>query len=394
MSPKQTWIILAAGALLAAAVGVWAQLRLQETTLDVRPASLTPVWSQSYGRQVLAVPRRFVVAEIASFRDELFAYLMFTYLRGSPALEGTELLLSYTRDRGSILYRLQARLDGNLLTALPRLAAIRIAGLPQRYEWRTVTGPALTALRYQSNVFVTAYNLPSHRKIESLKPAELEAYVRRFVRFKSITDPRIRHDLEPAANVLDEQQAGSLAADIVAVSDFYSIPLDFFLGIGAMENNFMNIQGDLQHAVWKRRAEKDDVVLRRKKGRVLVLNQSSGVWQITRETLRYAHKLYLKDTRDYSKLPPHLRPPKELNLNEINPDLLTTYAGLLFRDLLDDFHGDVATAVGAYNGGPGRPNMKYSEGVRAAALHARSIIEQSAVLHQRPAAGMSFLSAR
>jgi hypothetical protein len=190
---------------------------------------------------------------------------------------------------------------------------------------------------------------------------------------------------------LTPPQASQLADDIVTVSDFYSLPLDFFLGIGAMENNYMDVTGDLSHAVWKRRAGRGDVILKRRRRKVLVLDQASGIWQITRETLRYAHKLYLKDTRDYSLLPPNLRPARELNPDEVNPQVLTTYAGLLFRDLLDRFHGDVASAVGAYNGGPGNPNPRYEEGVRLVAEYARRIMEDAAALDGRPAAAMDFL---
>lgn len=176
------------------------------------------------------------------------------------------------------------------------------------------------------------------------------------------------------------------------MASFFWLPLDFFLGIGAMENNYMDVPGDLENVVWKRRAEKGDIVLRGLRGRVLVLNYSTGVWQITRETLRYAHKLYLKGGWDYSLLPGRLRPPEDLNLDEVDPAHLTTYAGLLFRDLIDRFQGDVATAVGAYNGDPGNPNMQYQEGVRIVALYARKILEQAAWLNGQSVAEMSFLA--
>jgi len=161
---------------------------------------------------------------------------------------------------------------------------------------------------------------------------------------------------------------------MIAVAEFYDIPLDMLLGIGAMENNYMDIRGDLKHAVWKDHAQKGDIVLRRRHGRVLVSNYSIGPWQITRETLRYAHSLYLSDKRDYENLPLRLRLPKQLDLEHIDSHVLTTYAGLLLRNLLDYFHGDVQKAQGAYNGGPKKPNLDYSTGVATVASYARRVV--------------------
>jgi hypothetical protein len=153
----------------------------------------------------------------------------------------------------------------------------------------------------------------------------------------------------------------------------------------------MNVAGDLEHSVWKRRAAKDDIVLERRRGRVRVLNRAEGVWQITRETLRYVHKLYRRDERDYTLLPNHLRPPENLDMKSIDPLVLTTYAGLFFRDLLDRFDGNTSLAVGAYNGGPGRPNAKYEEGVRMAAGHARRLLEQAATMNGELVVGRQWL---
>ena len=80
-------------------------------------------------------------------------------------------------------------------------------------------------------------------------------------------------------------------------------------------------------------------------------------------------------------MPDYLRPQQELKVNEVDPDVLTTFAGLLLRDLLDRFNGDVALAVATYNGGPGNPNRRYEEGVRAVANHARSVLERAAALN-------------
>jgi hypothetical protein len=128
------------------------------------------------------------------------------------------------------------------------------------------------------------------------------------------------------------------------------------------------------------RASLSDIVLRRRRKRVLVSDYSVGAWQITRETLRAAHRLYLQDRRDYSLLPEHLRPSRELNLNTLHGPVLTTYAGLLLRELLDHYHGDVQEAIGAYNGGTVAPNLRYALAVAGIADYARRILEHAPIL--------------
>lgn len=53
---------------------------------------------------------------------------------------------------------------------------------------------------------------------------------------------------------------------------------------------------------------------------------------------------------------------------------MTTYAGLLLRNLLDHFHGDAQKAQGAYNGGRQKPNLDYSSGVATVASYARRVV--------------------
>jgi hypothetical protein len=387
---KTVWVSTAA--LVAIAAAGWTGYRLWPRKIEIRTIPLTPVWERLAERAVVRLPQKFLVAEVASYDDELFAYLMFSYLRASPIFRNTEVLLTYRKLANGIVYPIQVHLENDLLSSVFLLAEARAAGLIQQDSWRYVTAEALQQLRSETRVFVTAYSLPKRRRLEHLTKADLAAYVRRFVRFKSVTDPRTRRKIEPMPQALTSAEARQLATDIVAVSDFYVLPLDFFLGIGAMENNYMDVQGDLKHAIWKRHSEKGDIVLKRKRGKVLVLNPSSGVWQITRETLRYAHQLYLRDRRDYSVLPSHLRPSRELDLGNIEPRVVTAYAGLIFRDLLDRCHGDVVLAVGAYNGGLGNPNPRYAEGVSMVAEYARHVMEQAAVLNGRPAVEMRFLS--
>jgi hypothetical protein len=141
----------------------------------------------------------------------------------------------------------------------------------------------------------------------------------------------------------------------------------------------MDADGDLTHTVWKPRPQRGDLVLAQRRKRVLVSDYSIGAWQISRESLRRAHELYLKDKRDYDLLPARLRPAKEFDFNSLNDEVLTTYAGLLLRDLLDRFGGDVDKAIGAYNGGVRTPNPAYASAVKNVALYARKVLEHAPV---------------
>ena len=375
---------------LLAAAGGWYHLR--PLALEITPHTETPVVEFRGSRATVTMPGRELVARVAVFDDELYGYFNFDYLRSRRAVRPAEVLLTHRQDGGTSLFPVYLHLENNLVAAIEFLESLRRQNYIPGYEWRFVSRDQLANYRQQSRVFHAAYNLPVRQRLERLSPAQKQEIVRRFVIFKSRTDPRVRKGIQPIPPTLDDRQASRLATDIITVADFYWLPLDFFLGIGAMENNYMDVTGDLQHAVWKRRAEAGDIVLRRRGGRVLVLNHATGVWQITRETLRYAHKLYLKGNWDYSLLPAHLRPPEKLDLNNVQPAHLTTYAGLLFRDLIDRFGGDVSQAVGAYNGGPGNPNMRYTSGVRMVANYARRMVEQSARLNGQAVTEMKFLA--
>ncbi len=369
---KYAWILLYA----AGVVGAPLYLRWQ---VEPMPRLwLTPPGAEreAEGRYAVRFPGRVFTVEVASFRDELFAYLMFQHYRLTLPQPGEQVLLHLRNP-----YTVTLTMSNDWVKAVDRAAELSARQAIPEFTWDGWTERRYQAARNQTKLFVAAYNQPVQRKMEELPKGELQALLRRFLRFKSNTDPRIRRRIEPVPAPLDGGQAHELAGDIIRVAEFYELPLEMMLGVGAMENNYMDVRGDLHHSIWKRKPAKDDIVLERRKGRVRVANYATGVWQITRETLREVHRLYLRDQRDYSALPERLRPPRELKVDEVSPDVLTTYAGLLLRSLLDRFDGDVETAVGAYNGGPGRPNLRYSEGVRVVAEQARQILEQAAVLN-------------
>jgi hypothetical protein len=322
-------------------------------------------------------------AKVATFHDQLEAFLHFEYLRGREARVGgdtSRILLTAADTATGPSYEIFILSDNDLLTAVPRFSQLEGRNLIARYDLQTWTAKDFAYYQQQSHTFDVAYGVPTEQKLESLNSFQLLPALARFLVFKSQTDNRVLDSGDYAPRPLTREQATQLATDILDVARFYDLPLDYFLGVGAMENDYMDVDGDLDHAVWKKRAQRDDIVLRRTRKRVMVSDYAIGTWQITRETLRAAHQLYLKDKRDYTKLPARLRPPRQLDLNSVDDAVLTTYAGLLLRGLLDHFGGDVDKATGAYNGGVKTPNPAYASGVKTVAEYARRVLEHATVL--------------
>lgn len=378
------WLGIACAAALLGVAG-WVATRTWPRPMRLVTESPPPVRFE-LGKMIVPLPTKVLLAEVGRFDDELSAYLWFDYLRSRPGVEGSRVLLTATEKERAPIYRIEVVLPNDALTAIPFLADLEAKGFIEGFDLVFTTPAQVEYRRDQTSVFVAAYKKPVAKKLETLPRKHLLSSTAHFLAFKSRTDPRMRGASESRPSSLSHQQSMELAADIVAVAEFYGLPLDVFLGIGAMENNYLSIRGDINHAIWKKKPAKDDIILKRRRHRVLVSDYSIGVWQITRETLRYAHALFLKDKRDYSQLPERLRPPKALELDLTDSHVLTTYAGLLLRDLLDGFNGDVEKAVGAYNGGPGNPNLRYAAGVQAVAEYARNVLERVTAVNERAAA--------
>ncbi len=331
-----------------------------------------------HGRNIaLPFSNEVACAEIASFGDQLEAFLRYEYLRGRNPDEASKIFLTADRAGKRSSYKIFLLVENNQLTAVPRLNQMKAHGLITHYELAAWTQQDLVFAQQQSRMFENAYNVPTEQKLETLPSFQLLPALADFLVFKSQTDWRVVGQSTRAPQPLTHHQALRLASDILDVAHFYNLPLDYFLGVGAMENNYMDVNGDLTHTVWKKNAERGDIVLERGRKRVLVSDYSIGTWQISRETLRAAHQLYLKDKRNYNELPPRLRPSRELDVNSVDSELLTTYAGLVLRNLLDRFDGDVDQAIGAYNGGARNPNPAYAAGVKNVALYARRVLEHA-----------------
>jgi hypothetical protein len=381
-------VLCLTAALLAFAACAYTDYRLWPLDLQAPryPVLLAPKIQNN--QLVLPFAPGIAAAEVATFHDQLEAFLHFEYLRGREVRSGNDssrvVLTAFDTSSGPS-YKIFIVSDNDLLTAVPRLTQLEGRNLIARYDLVTWTEKDFAYYQQQSHTFDVAYGVPTEQKLESLSSFQLLPALARFLVFKSQTDNRVMERADAAPRPLTREQATQLAADILDVAQFYSLPLDYFLGVGAMENDYMDVNGDLTHAVWKKRAQRDDIILRRGRKRVMVSDYAIGTWQITRETLRAAHQLYLKDKRDYSRLPARLRPPRDLNLNSVDDAVLTTYAGLLLRGLLDRFDGDVDKATGAYNGGVKTPNPAYASGVKTVAEYARRVLEHATVLED-PAA--------
>src|SRR5690348_5704280 len=202
---RAVWASLVAAILLTPAG--WTGYRLWPRPLVIRPVALIPVCDPSAAGSIVTLPNRFLVASIARYDDELYAYLMFTYLRGSRAFRNSEMLLTFHKSSGAIEYLIQVRLANDLLSSLDLLARAKAGGLISDYEWRWVYIDTYQGLQYQTGIFETAYNRPSQRSLESLTRPELEDYIQRFVAFKSATDRRVRASAEAAPKPLTAPQA-------------------------------------------------------------------------------------------------------------------------------------------------------------------------------------------
>jgi hypothetical protein len=348
--------------------------------LHLDPYACIPHPAFVHGRLTLPYTDQHPVAAVASYDDALQAFLQFQFLSSRTGLGGVRWVLTAVPTKAGLSYRIFVMGQDDLLTDLARLGQLEGRRLIPGMEITVWSDSELSLYENQSHLFEVAGDIPVQQKLETLDASELQAALADFLMFKSETDIRVLQDMDPKPQPLTHAEAEQSAADIIAVARFYDLPLDYFLGVGAMENDYMDVNGDLTHAIWKAHAQTGDIILQRRRTRVLVSDYSVGAWQITRETLRAAHRIYLRDKRDYSLLPEHLRPSREFDLNTLNGPVLTTYAGLLLRELLDHYHGDVQDAIGAYNGGIVAPNAHYALVVTGIADYARRILEHAPIL--------------
>ena len=70
---------------------------------------------------MVRVPGSHLVGELARYDDELFAYLMFDYLRSRQAFRTADALLTYAFNNGTITYSVRVVLPNDFIGGIPQL---------------------------------------------------------------------------------------------------------------------------------------------------------------------------------------------------------------------------------------------------------------------------------
>ena len=238
-----------------------------------RPEAPVPqVISTDTGHTSISWPGRVFVAKVGDFDDVLPAYLMFDYIRSHGPLQGRQVLLTSAGLSSHARYSIWVQLPDDVLTGVEESAVLKQNPLLSVGEESWITADQYARDLFETNSFVQAYNSPDFPTLTEIPPEALRRYVQQFICFKASVDPRTWPGNSFPLSRPSPERAEDLAADIVELASFYGIPVDVLLGIGAMENNFLNAPGDLNNAIWKNDVERDDIVLRRRGRKAWVLN--------------------------------------------------------------------------------------------------------------------------
>src|SRR6476646_4961801 len=181
---------LAAFALVALALSSWAAYRVwpRQLRATAQHRRLRP---KVHGRNiVLPFSNEIACAEIASFGDQLEAFLRFEYLRGRDPDDASKILLTADHSGKRVNYKIFLLVENDQLTALPRLNRMEFHGLITRYELVAWTKQDLALAQQQSRAFENAYNVPTEQTLETLPSFQLLPALAEFLVFKSQTDWR------------------------------------------------------------------------------------------------------------------------------------------------------------------------------------------------------------
>src|SRR5258708_22768144 len=186
-------LLLFCAALLAVALGAGVLMgyRVWPRHLCVTLHLRFPAVVMEGNRLILAFSPDVASAKIATFNDQLEAFLHFEYLRGQEGGRPSQILLTATHTASGPSYEIFVVVENDLLTAIPRLGEMETRGLIAHYELNPLPKKDLSYFQQQSNTFEAAYNVPTARKLETLTSFQLFPALAQFLIFKSQTDSRV-----------------------------------------------------------------------------------------------------------------------------------------------------------------------------------------------------------
>ena len=115
-------------------------------------------------------------AEIATFNDQLEAFLRFEYLRGREARVGhdtSRMLLTAAKTAKGPRYKIFIVTDNDRLTAEPELASLVGRNLIAHYEFETWSQKDYSYYQQESHMFDVAYDVPTEQKLEAINSSKL-----------------------------------------------------------------------------------------------------------------------------------------------------------------------------------------------------------------------------
>src|SRR5208282_1630126 len=144
--------LLAALLLSALALASWSADRLwpRQMRVTAHHRRLAP---KVHGRNVaIPISSEIACAEIASFDDQLEAFLRYEYLRGRDPDDASKIFLTAGHAGRHANYKIFLLVENDQLTAVPRLSRMESHGLIARYQLVAWTQQDLAVAQQQSRI--------------------------------------------------------------------------------------------------------------------------------------------------------------------------------------------------------------------------------------------------
>jgi hypothetical protein len=162
---------------------------------------------------------------------------MYQHYKSSTPLLDDELLLRYAAKKDTVEYQVLLVLTDDFVASVNRVTQLHSARNVEEFDWSLLPQRSLTGLRNQTTLFNSAYSLPVRRKMEDLSKQNcVYCYAGLFV-----SHLRPARGSESALSQFHRslhQATPSVLLATLSLWRSYDLPLEYLIGIGAMENNY------------------------------------------------------------------------------------------------------------------------------------------------------------